>query len=131
MLICLIGFITISDAQIRRNDGHNRPNMSINNKGESSQHRSRTRSRFNAIHPKPKSHSPIVYRHRNPIGHIPINNMPYKIRRFLHRHYKECVVVDYIGVCNPGYLPGHDMYYEVHLSNGIILLFSTKYKIIH
>ena len=131
ILICLLSFITVSNAQVRRNEDRRRPNISINtNKGRPSQPSPKPKH-MRPMH-RPKPQSPIVYRHYpEPVRHFPINNIPYRIRWYLYRYYRSCTVINYIGVCNPGYLPGHDMYYEVHLSNGVILLFSTKYKIIH
>lgn len=131
ILICLITVITVSNAQGRRDEGRRRPNTSINNNKGRPSHPAPKPKAIRPIH-RPKSHPPIVYKHyQEPIRHISITNIPYKIRRYLNRHYRNCTVIDYIGVCNPGYFPGHDIYYEVHLSNGVILLFSTKYKIIH
>ena len=131
ILMCLIAVITVLNAQGRRDEGCRRPNTSINtNRGKQLRPSSKPKFMQSMYNPKPQS--PIVYRHYpKPVRTISINNIPYKICKYLNRHYRNCTVIDYIGVCNPGYLPGHDMYYEVHLSNGVILIFSTNYNIIH
>lgn len=83
--------------------------------------------------PKHEKHPPHAYKPHKPKHprHIPYDVMPYRMRRHLNKHYYGHSIVRYILKSNPGYIDGHDCYYEVYLSNGVILLFSTNYNIIH
>ena len=72
-----------------------------------------------------------VVKKPKPPKYIPYDVMPYKMRKYLNKYYCGHSIVRYILKSNPGYIDGHDCYYEVYLTNGVILLFSTKYKIIH
>ena len=76
-------------------------------------------------------HNTTVVNKPKPPKHIPYDVMPYKMRKYLNKHYHSHEVVRYVMRHNRGYIDGHDCYYEVYLTNGVILLFSTKYKIIH
>ena len=120
-LFILLGlFLLCSTIQAQRHDGRNR----------------RERPGTHRIQHRPKYHPPLMphkykYYQPKPLKYNPKVTIPYKIRRYLYKHYSECVVIKYIGVYNPGYIDGHDRYYKVYLSNGVILIFSTKYNIIH
>ena len=121
ILMCL--FLIIGTAPAQRRDGQQRKPRTTN-----------VQKRPERRQPKPVVKKPKYdkhpHKHKHP-KHIPYNVMPYKMRKYLNKHYCGHEVVRYVMKHNRGYIDGHDCYYEVYLSNGVILLFSTNYNIIH
>ena len=121
ILMCL--FLIIGTAPAQRRDGQQRKPRTTT-----------VQKRPERRQPKPVVKKPKYDKHSHHhkhSKHIPYNVMPYRMRRHLNTHYHGHSVVRYILKSNPGYIDGHDCYYEVYLSNGVILLFSTNYNIIH
>lgn len=120
ILMCL--FLIIGTAPAQRRDGqHRKPRTTT------------VQNRPGKQQPKPVVKKPKYdkHPHKHHPRHIPYDVMPYRMRRHLNKHYHGHSIVRYILKSNPGYIDGHDCYYEVYLSNGVILLFSTNYNIIH
>lgn len=121
ILMCL--FLIIGTAPAQRRDGQQRKPRTTT-----------VQKRPERRQPKPVVKKPKYDKHPhkyNHSRHIPYDVMPYRMRRHLNKHYHGHSIVRYILKSNPGYIDGHDCYYEVYLSNGVILLFSTNYNIIH
>ena len=127
ILMCL--FLIIGTAPAQRRDGqHRKPRTTTVQKRPD-----KSQSKPVVKKPKYDKHPPHAYKPHKPKHpkHIPYDVMPYKMRKYLNKHYHGHEVVRYVMRHNIGYIDGHDCYYEVYLTNGVILIFSTNYNIIH